>query len=101
MQEIPKPINAPLQILHMSGCELDSMPDFGVLPNLIELNLSRNPMDHIKPEQLSPLCALENIDLQDETHMSPCDCLSLRMYAGKRSIRLLHFLDCGVPCKEN
>ncbi len=32
MQNLPKPLSAPLQLINIANCKLNKVPDFGVLP---------------------------------------------------------------------
>ncbi|XP_052860420.1 leucine-rich repeat-containing protein 38 [Anopheles cruzii] len=68
-----KPIKAPLQVLGLPDCRLSRLPDFGILPDLWQLNISSNPMKKLTLEQFSPMCHLKTLDLNN-TQIAVCSC---------------------------
>lgn len=70
---LQKPIKAPLQVLSIADCRLQRLPDFGILPDLWHLNISSNPMKELTLQQLSPMCNLNMIDLNN-TKTDGCAC---------------------------
>lgn len=78
----------------MAKCELETVPDFGILPDLVYLNVSFNPFDEITPQQFSPFCNLQKLDIQNSSHLNPCTCKSLHEYFDRRLIYLNHSFDC-------
>jgi Leucine-rich repeat (LRR) protein len=62
LQRIPKPIAAPIQILSIADCRLRYMPDFGVMPDLWQLNISSNPLLDISVQHFAPFCNLKKLD---------------------------------------
>lgn len=70
---LEKPIRAPLQILSLAECWLKRLPNFGILPDLWQLNISSNPMTDLTIDQFSPMCNLRSLDL-NATKIPPCSC---------------------------
>lgn len=70
---LEKPIRAPLQILSLAECWLKRLPNFGILPDLWQLNISSNPMTDLTVDQFSPMCNLRSLDL-NATHVPTCSC---------------------------
>lgn len=95
LQALAKPIKAPLQYLNVANCNLNEVPDLGILPDLFHLNLSTNPLKDITSQSFSPLCNLKTIDLNN-TRMQPCTCQIIRTYLGHRSIKILVEFLCDV-----
>lgn len=100
-QRLEKPVLAPLQKLHFSNCRLSSVPDLGILPHLVELNISFNPLDQISPQQFSQYCSLTKVALESSTEMSPCMCKTLKAYLERREIALIDWLDCPTIHEGN
>lgn len=101
-EDIPKPIKAPLKILNIANNRLTKMPDFGILPDLYQLNISSNDLYDLTPQQFSPFCHIKEVDL-NKTSMKPCLCESVtRFLTRKREVYLLSPLYCdtnSVECK--
>lgn len=70
---LEKPVRAPLQILSLAECWLKRLPNFGILPDLWQLNISSNPMTELTIDQFSPMCNLRSLDL-NATKIPPCSC---------------------------
>lgn len=62
---ITKPIQAPLELLDLSDCKLDKLPDWGILPNLVLYNISQNPLTTLEPQHFSTMCKLAKVDLTE------------------------------------
>ncbi|BFG05759.1 asporin [Drosophila madeirensis] len=73
LETLQKPIAAPLEYLNVANCELQDLPDLGVLPKLWQLNASMNPLTNFHIDSLANLCHLRVIDLA-KTQLSPCSC---------------------------
>ncbi|XP_058119668.1 toll-like receptor 4 [Anopheles coustani] len=73
LKALEKPIKAPLQVLSIPDCRLQRLPDFGILPDLWQLNISSNPMKELTLNQLSPMCNLKMVDLNN-TQTDGCAC---------------------------
>ncbi|KAJ6644258.1 Tsukushi, partial [Pseudolycoriella hygida] len=99
LKNVSKPVSAPLKLINLSSCKLNKVPDFGVLPDLWKLNISSNDMLDITPQQLSPLCGLTTIDVNN-TRIPPCPCHTLVTYFRKRSIAVANGLHCDNSAEE-
>ncbi|XP_031625193.1 toll-like receptor 4 isoform X2 [Contarinia nasturtii] len=100
LKHLEKPIAAPLQKLFMAECSLTSILDFGILPDLVHLNISFNVLNEITPQQFSPFCNLRTVTIQNSTKLNPCTCKSLQAYFDRRLIFLNHTFDCQTPHEE-
>lgn len=96
LQKLQKPIKSPLQLLNMGSCRLEMVPDLGILPKLLVLNISNNPLSEVTAQQFSPFCSLISIEIQNGTQMPPCMCKTLKFYFRNRSINLKEGLDCST-----
>lgn len=86
---------APLQKIYMANCDLLSIPDFGILPDLIYLNVSFNQFEDLKPQEFSPFCKLGTLVINNSTKNIPCTCKkTLQTYFDRRLIILNDSLDC-------
>lgn len=94
IQKLQKPIAAPLQKVFLADCRLSSLPDFGILPELVQLNVSFNRFDEIVPQQFSPLCQLSKLDIKNCTKISPCMCKTLNEYFNRRNISIIDYFEC-------
>jgi len=92
LQALEKPIRAPLEYLNVAGCELQELPDLGILPSkqryvdiwnlsniehfsseLWQLNASMNPLQNFRIDSLANMCHLQVIDLT-KSQLSQCGC---------------------------
>lgn len=73
LDKVSRPIKAPLRILNIAKNRLNRVPDFGILPDLLKLNISSNPMRDLKPQSFSPFCKVNEVDLNN-TEMQNCQC---------------------------
>uniref|UniRef100_A0A182IJJ4 LRRCT domain-containing protein n=1 Tax=Anopheles atroparvus TaxID=41427 RepID=A0A182IJJ4_ANOAO len=73
LSALQKPVKAPLQVLSFPDCRLQRLPDFGILPDLWQLNISSNPMKELTLYQFSPMCNLKSVDLNN-TQVPSCAC---------------------------
>jgi Leucine-rich repeat (LRR) protein len=89
---IPKPVKAPLARLDISKNRLDNIPtEFGILENLIFLNISNNRLKDLTPQSFSPFCHLESVSLHD-TSMKECDCeIIVKFLIRKRQVDIASF----------
>lgn len=76
---IKKPVKAPLVYLNIAETEIDKIPDFGILPSLKMLNISKNSLTALKPEQFAPLCRIEIVDISD-SDVNPCQCAKINYF---------------------
>ncbi|EDW74655.1 uncharacterized protein Dwil_GK15793 [Drosophila willistoni] len=73
LELLEKPIQAPLEYLNVANCELQDIPDLGILPKLWQLNASMNPLHNFNIDRLANFCHLSVIDLT-RTQLSSCSC---------------------------
>lgn len=76
---IQKPVKAPLERLNIAATKIDQIPDFGILPDLIHLNISKNSLTHLAAEQFAPLCQLNDVDL-NKTEVEACHCAQINHF---------------------
>lgn len=101
LQNLKKPIKAPLKILSIANNRLLKIPDFGILPELYKLNLSSNSMRDLTPQQFSPFCNIKEIDLNN-TAMEKCRCEEVtRFLFRKREAYLLSSFYCDAITSGN
>ncbi|XP_058459365.1 uncharacterized protein LOC131435467 isoform X2 [Malaya genurostris] len=86
---LDKPIRAPIQILNMADCWLTKLPNFGILPDLWQLNISSNPMTELTVEQFSPMCNLRSLDLNN-TQIPICACQTMTTELTARRTKILN-----------
>ena len=91
---IPNPIIAPLQKLDLSKNDMERIPkELGILPNLVHLNISSNPLRDLTPQQFSPFCHLNEVNISDSRLKNmKCDCEKVtRFLERKRDIYIFAF----------
>uniref|UniRef100_A0A182RDJ9 Leucine rich immune protein (Coil-less) n=1 Tax=Anopheles funestus TaxID=62324 RepID=A0A182RDJ9_ANOFN len=86
---LEKPIKAPLQVLGLADCRLQRLPNFGVLPDLWQLNISSNPMKELTLAQFSPMCNLKTVDLNN-TQIPICACQVLTAELVLRRTKIMY-----------
>lgn len=97
LEQVSKPIKAPLKILNIADTGITKIPDFGILPDLWTLNVSSNDLRDITIEQFSPLCSLHKIDFNN-TRIPTCTCRKIYLHLTKnREIQI----DNGFFCEAN
>lgn len=94
-----------LETLTISSNKLSGFPVFDApVPNLIELNISKNPIDVITPEQLAPLCQLKFLYVSTEKMFSRadqnCDCLKFDWWIHKYDITMKSTVTCRKDSKS-
>ncbi|CAH0727368.1 unnamed protein product, partial [Brenthis ino] len=84
--EIRKPIKAPLELLDLSDCKIKTLPDLGVLPQLVLYNISHNPLTTLDVHILSSMCKLAKLDLTESIDaIKLCDLkLSVKWFQEKQ-----------------
>lgn len=84
--EITKPIKAPLELLDLSDCKIKTLPDFGVLPQLLLYNISHNPLISFDPSPFSSMCKLAKVDVTESLDkIKVCDMkLTIMWFQEKR-----------------
>jgi len=93
-ENIQSPIIAPLQKLDLSRNNMDKIPkELGILPNLVFLNISSNPLRDLTPQQFSPFCHLNEVNITDSRLKNmKCDCEKVtRFLVRKRDIEIFSF----------
>ncbi|KAJ2947938.1 hypothetical protein O0L34_g9731 [Tuta absoluta] len=58
-----KDIAAPLELLDISNCKLEHLPDWGLLPQLLLYNVSNNPLRKLEANHFAVMCNLGKVDL--------------------------------------
>ncbi|XP_059051008.1 leucine-rich repeat-containing protein let-4 [Achroia grisella] len=61
--QLRKPINAPLELLDLSNCKLEKLPNWGTLPHLVQYNISHNPLITIDAQHFASMCGLKKVDI--------------------------------------
>lgn len=64
---IVRPIKAPLELLDISDCKIKQLPNWGSLPQLINYNISNNPLITLNTDHFAPMCNLQRVDLTEST----------------------------------
>lgn len=95
---IVKPVKAPLVYLNLASTEIDRIPDFGILPELLYLNISMNALKQLTPQQFAPLCQIKHVDLNG-TKIEACHCMKIN-YFMEQELRRLPILNCRVATSE-
>lgn len=62
---IQKPIRAPIEILDISNCKIRQLPNWGSLPQLINYNISNNPLMTLETRHFAAMCNLGKVDLTE------------------------------------
>jgi hypothetical protein len=93
---ITKPVKAPLIYLNIASTEIDKVPDFGILPDLLYMNLSFNNLTQLAPEQFAPLCQINHVDI-NKTNVGACQCHQINTFI-ENELQRTPILTCGdVP----
>lgn len=96
---ITKPVKAPLIYLNIAGTEIDKIPELGILPELLYLNVSMNDLKQLAPEQFAPFCQIKHVDL-NKTNVGSCQCHQINMFI-EHELERPAILTCGaVPASE-
>ncbi|CRK89581.1 CLUMA_CG003272, isoform A [Clunio marinus] len=96
---VKKPVKAPLAYLNLAATEIQKIPELGILPDLIQLNISMNYLTQLAPEQFAPLCNLKIVDL-NRTSLEACQCVRINMFM-EIELKRLPILDCGYEASNN
>lgn len=89
-------MKAPLQLLNIGSCRLNVVPNLGILPQLVVMNISNNPLREVTAQQFSGFCSLTSIEIQNATEMPPCMCKAINIYFRNRTITMKNGLDCST-----
>ncbi|XP_058830301.1 relaxin receptor 2 [Topomyia yanbarensis] len=87
--QLDKPIKAPIQILSLADCWLTRLPNFGILPDLWQLNISSNPLTELDIDQFAPMCNLRSLDLNN-TQIPICACQTITADLIARRAKILN-----------
>lgn len=96
---IAKPVTAPLTYLNIAATEIDMIPDFGILPELLILNVSSNLLKKLTPEQFAPLCQIKFVDL-NQTNVGACECRKINNFMEKE-LSKPPIVSCGSVKQSN
>lgn len=85
-----------LEYLSISQCKLTRFPSFGgPVPNLVQLNITGNPIEEITPDDLAPLCQLKYLHVTPDTLFQKshklCACLKLEAWTTMYAINVEYF----------
>uniref|UniRef100_A0A8D8VD21 Protein slit n=1 Tax=Cacopsylla melanoneura TaxID=428564 RepID=A0A8D8VD21_9HEMI len=86
-----------LQFLSLQKSAYTQVPDIGALPNLVELDLTRNAITNLSSLQLAPFCRLQMLLLDDDVFPDKemfCDCERLKSYTMAKNIVVKPGLEC-------
>lgn len=93
-----------LQVLHLKSCDLDGYPALGLLPNLVELDVSNNGrIRDLDPVQLAGTCRLTKLNVTgarlfpDKRPGSHCRCRRVEEWARTYKIQLFGVGPCPGP----
>lgn len=68
-----------------------------IVADLLQLNVSSNPLTQINTQQFSPMCNLKVIDLNN-TQMAPCTCQIITTYLKAKNVVIKN---SGVYCEAS
>ncbi|XP_055602600.1 chondroadherin [Uranotaenia lowii] len=87
MDRLQKPIAAPLQVLNLADCWLQRLPNFGIMPDLWQLNISFNPLVELTIDQFAPMCNLKSLDMNGtQTPICACQTITTELTARRTKI---------------
>ncbi|XP_050521408.1 decorin isoform X2 [Daktulosphaira vitifoliae] len=88
-----------LQVLHLRNCDMSRFPQLGVLPNLVELDMSDNKIQDLVPSELASLCRLARLNITDNflyewsSESSYCHCKQVEAWAIEYKLQII-----GMHC---
>lgn len=94
-----------LEVLSLKGSELNAYPKLGLLPNLVDLDVSENVgIRNVEPEQLANTCRLAKLNVTDCTELFPagrpgshCRCRRVVEWANTYKILISGLASCPEP----
>ncbi|XP_063978042.1 leucine-rich repeat-containing protein 19 [Diachasmimorpha longicaudata] len=94
--------NSNLELLDVSGNHLSSLPHLGIVPRLKYLNVSRNAIRQLKPEDVAIFCSLESLDISNNPLiLDDCSCHAFNEWITMRNIKLYpDKLKCSTDPKK-
>lgn len=103
LESVPLSKAFSLEYLSLGDCLLSKLPNLGLLPNLVELNLTGNPIASISAEQLAPLCRLKVLHVPEKLFSNKkenvCHCHEFSHWTNKNSIFTNFTLNCSELSK--
>ncbi|XP_029159668.1 probable serine/threonine-protein kinase roco9 [Nylanderia fulva] len=84
-------VTSPLRILQLSDNKLRVIPNIGLQPTLLNLNVSNNFITSIRTEDLAPFCSLNDLDLTGNDirfNARSCDCQTFNAWVKLRQIKM-------------
>ncbi|XP_029163225.1 asporin-like [Nylanderia fulva] len=84
-------VTSPLKLLQLTKNELTTIPNIGVQPTLLNLNVSYNKITSISTEDLAPFCSLKELDLTGNSinfKAGSCDCQRFIAWVKLRQIKI-------------
>ncbi|XP_076648672.1 leucine-rich repeat activity-regulated protein at synapses [Halictus rubicundus] len=95
---------SPLNFLQLSVNKLKRIPQMGLVPTLDTLNVSRNSIESVTPEDLAPFCFLKSLDLSKNPikfNATACQCQTLNHWFKTRNIRVKPAFNCSEELKRD
>ncbi|XP_029159670.1 decorin-like [Nylanderia fulva] len=84
-------VTSPLRLLQLSKNFLTVIPNIGVQPTLLNLNVSDNFITWVSTEDLAPFCSLKELDLTGNRirfNEGSCDCQAFNAWVKLRQIKM-------------
>ncbi|XP_029159815.1 chaoptin-like [Nylanderia fulva] len=84
-------VTSPLKLLQLNNNIIHVIPNIGVQPTLIHLDVSYNVITSISTEDLAPFCSLKKLDLTGNRirfNASSCDCQRFNAWVKLRQIKM-------------
>ncbi|XP_029163259.1 leucine-rich repeat-containing protein let-4-like [Nylanderia fulva] len=84
-------VTSPIRLLQLARNELTMIPNIGVQPTLLDLNVSNNNIISISTEDLAPFCSLKVLDLSRNKisfNTDSCDCQTFSAWVKLRQIKM-------------
>ncbi|XP_029163223.1 LOW QUALITY PROTEIN: leucine-rich repeat-containing protein 7-like [Nylanderia fulva] len=84
-------VTSPLRLLHLTNNKLNKIPNIGVQPTLLNLDVSDNFITSISTEDLAPFCSLKELDLIGNSisfKAGSCNCHTFNAWVKLRKIKM-------------
>ncbi|XP_029159669.1 tsukushin-like [Nylanderia fulva] len=84
-------VTSPLRLLQLSKNSLHVIPNIGVQPTLLNLNVSDNFITWVSTENLAPFCSLKVLDMTGNKirfNEGSCDCQAFNAWVKLRQIKI-------------
>ena len=100
---------SPLIVLYAAKNSLTKMPQLGILPTLLYLNLSENSISKVNADDIAPFCKLMTLDISKNPinfDPSTCDCQVFQAWIKQHNITVRPTITCNennycLPVKFN